>query len=360
MDKQLQFMISKGIDVHVIMPNDGFYFQKVLKREKNVIFHEVPLKRDISIKYDLISLIKIISILIDIKPDIIHLHTPKASLLGAIAGKVTFHKNIIYQMHGLVSSGDAKKGLIYFMEKLTCYMSSRVYAVSNSLMEYAVSMNYVSKKKISVIGNGTINGIDSINRFNRNLVDKQKYKLEEKFGNDSFLVGFVGRINNDKGIKEFVKVIQLLLKNIPVKAIVLGTNEIGPELNEIIRDNSKLTNNIFILDEVQDPENVMYIFDVLLLPTKREGFGLVAAEANSLKIPVVSYDIPGIRDSIDNHETGELVNYLDVQNLERSVLEYYNNPKKRKEHGINGRKRVQSLFNQEYLWNEIYSKYKKM
>ena len=145
MDKQMQFMNESGFDVHVVVPDDGYLFKKLLEREKNITFHRVPIKRDISLFFDLYSLFKIIFILIKINPDILHVHTPKASLLGSIAGRLTFQKHIIFQMHGLVSGGSYKKGLVYFMERTTCLLSTKIFAVSNSLKEFAIENNYVSR-----------------------------------------------------------------------------------------------------------------------------------------------------------------------------------------------------------------------
>ena len=361
MDKQLQYMIDNGFEVHVILPNDSEIYNMVIEREKNVIFHEVPIKRNISIISDFINLIRIIILLLKIKPDILHLHTPKASLLGVVAGRLTFQKNIIYQMHGLVSGGSTKKGLMYFIEKITCSLSTKVFAVSNSLKDFAIENGYVTRNKISVIGNGSINGIDYNGRFNPLKANKEKYRgLLKSITPSDFVVGFVGRINHDKGILDFIEVINQLNETISVKAIVLGPNEMGSELDEIIKKNSKLRDTLIFIDGVEDPENIMIHFDVLLLPTKREGFGLVAAECNSLEIPVVSYNIPGIKDAVENHATGELVDRGDVNGLANSVIEYYNNPEKLKLHGNNGRKRVKVLFNQEYIWKEFLNEYRRL
>jgi len=120
------------------------------------------------------------------------------------------------------------------------------------------------------------------------------------------------------------------------------------------------SSQIIILDFTIDPENVICDFDVLLFPSKREGFGLIAAESNSLKKPVVAYKIPGIIDAVKNNSSGILVDYGDINQLCNAIGEYYINPGKKIEHGNNGRERVKRLFQQDFLWSQIYDEYKSL
>src|SRR5690606_8071589 len=138
---QLQFMIEKGIEVIVVMPYDEIFNFKFKQREPNVRIINVELSRNISILRDVKSLIKLIRIIHKIKPQIVHLHTPKASLIGGLASRVLFKKNIIYQMHGLVSmeGNEVKSSLIYHIERLTCYFATKIFAVSNSLKDFAIA-----------------------------------------------------------------------------------------------------------------------------------------------------------------------------------------------------------------------------
>ena len=104
----------------------------------------------------------------------------------------------------------------------------------------------------------------------------------------------------------------------------------------------------------------MVHFDILLLPTKREGFGLVGAEVNALEIPVVGYDIPGFRDAVLSEETGLLVDFENTDQLFEAVLHYYKNPSLKKVHGENGRKRVIKDFDSSLIWKSLYHEYKKL
>jgi len=364
MDKQFEFMHNKGCEIHVIIPNDNYFSKKFIEREKYVKTYFIPIKRKVSLFFDLISLLALFFLFKKIRADIIHLHNPKASLLGSIAARLLLHKKIIYQMHGLVSaSGNTpKKNIVYYFEKATCKLATKIFAVSWSLRQFAIDNNYCAADKIEVIGNGTINGIDFECKFNPEKTGKNDKYIKKETIQNKFVIGFVGRINCDKGIKDYLEVFKYLINKIPILGIIVGTNESGKDFNSLLEhyNLSLNTENLLIYNHVFDPQNIMCHFDVLLFPTKREGFGLVAAEANSLKIPVVAYNIPGVKDAVENNVTGTLVEYGNIEALSTAVLEYYQNPLKKIHHGVNGRERIKILFSQKFLWNEIYTAYNKI
>ena len=133
MNGQLDYMVSKGVEVIVIMPSDNEFNQKFKERHNDVQLININFKRNISLYNDISCFFQLLWVFGKYKPNIIHLHTPKASLLGALAARILFKKNIIYQMHGLVSSygNNVNKGLLYWMERLTCFLSTQIFAVSN-------------------------------------------------------------------------------------------------------------------------------------------------------------------------------------------------------------------------------------
>lgn len=359
MTGQLDFMQSQGVDVTVIMPLDSVFNPKFREKHPNVKVININLVRNISIVKDIVSLWNLLKFFSRIKPDIIHLHTPKASLLGALAGRILFIRNIIYQMHGLVSveGNNVRRGLMYQIEKFTCSLATKIFAVSNSLKEFAVENNYCGIEKISVIQNGTINGIDYLNKFNPNVIAKSIETLNQKAFN-KFVVGFVGRLVDDKGIKDYIEVLaRLKMYKIPVLGVIIGPDESGEDFEYLMKKNKNIYNDIIVLGPQMEPQRFMIYFDVLLLPTKREGFGLVAAEANALSIPVVGYNIPGLRDAVISGKTGILVDYGNQEKLLEAIVQYYQFPHLKSLHGVQGRARVMKDFNPECIWATLYNEY---
>ena len=360
LDGQLEFMQSNGIEVSVVIPSDQ-HFNKAFKvKHPNIRVRHINFSRQISLRNDLSCLFKLIKLFKTEKPNIIHLHTPKASLLGVIAGKILFKKNIIYQMHGLVLArgNTVQKGVLYRMEKLTCSLATQIFAVSKSLKEFAIENKICKADKIKVIENGTINGIDFQNRFNpQNII---KDKSFESLKDGRYTVGYVGRLSEEKGIFDYIKVLSKLKeKKIPFTGFIIGPDESEGEFKSFLaKHNLKIGKDVYCFGEVEKPENIMSYLHVLLLPTKREGFGLVGAEANALEIPVVGYDIPGFKDAVLNDKTGLLVDYKNTDLLFDAVYKYYENPMLRTNHGKAGRVRVKKDFNFENIWQALLEEYR--
>lgn len=360
MEGQLQYMINKGFEVHLILPRDTYFTPEIKKRDSNVILHHVSLKRNISLINDLKSFIQIMYLLLKLKPSILHLHTPKASFIGALAAKFIFQKNVIYQMHGLVSTNGTKvnKSLIYYLEKYTCALVDSVYAVSFSLRDFAIKNNYCIATKIKVIGNGSINGINCESKFNRNKLNNPDKYLNVELIDGRFVIGYIGRFSREKGIFDFLEVVSIISQSHSILVVLVGSNETGEDFSELLKNFPSLdSSNLKVFNEISDPENVMHHFNILLFPSKREGFGLVAAEANALEVPVVAYNIPGVKDAIENNVSGKLVPYGNIDALVKSVVGYMEDSGQLEEHGKNGKKRVKELFNRLKLWELIYMEY---
>lgn len=362
LDGQLEYMQENGIEILVVMPSDQHFNDAFKTKHPDINVRHINFARQISLKNDLSCLFQLINLFKREKPDIIHLHTPKASLLGVIAGRLLFKKNIIYQMHGLVSArgNTVQKGMLYRMEKLTCSLANQIFAVSKSLKDFAIENKICKADKIAVIENGTINGIDFCNRFNpQNIIKDEAIK---NLAEGRFIIGYVGRLSEEKGIFDYIKVLaKFKEKEIPFKGFIIGPDESQEEFKKYLsKNNLEIDKDIYCFGEVANPENLMIYLDVLLLPTKREGFGLVGAEANALEIPVVSYNIPGFKDAVLDNKTGLLVDFEDTDKLFEAVLNYYKNPSLKREHGINGRKRVVRDFNPENIWEALLGEYKKL
>lgn len=360
MQGQLSYLHKKGVKIIIAIPQDQTFYRKIIDENPGIEVVSLNIQRSVSLKNDFKSFFSLIKILQKNKPDIVHLHTPKASFLGVIASKLLNHKVIIYHMHGLISTNGNRlnKQGMYYVEKITCFFATQIIAVSISLKELAVTNDLCESNKITVLKNGTINGIDYKNRFNPEIIRKDKKKFLTIEANH-FVIGFVGRLHQDKGIDDYFNVIKSLInQKLNVVGLVIGPDETSGKLDGMLRHyNLIVGRDIHILGQKLSPENYMVYFDILLFPTKREGFGLVAAEANALKVPVIGYDIPGLRDAVINHQTGILVDYQNVEELSEAVKSYYFSPILLSNHGENGRNRVIRDFDPESVWQAILNKY---
>lgn len=316
----------------------------------------IDINREISPFKDLKTLWNIIKTFRKVKPDIINLGTPKVSLLGMIAGYITGVKKRIYTCRGFrfEHENGMKRKVLLGMEKITSNLAHKIICISPSLRSFAIENNVFDKNKTVVINQGSSNGID-LNKFsqnNINLIKKREF-LEDNNLTDKFIYGFVGRLVNDKGIFELLKVFEkLYLTNKGIYLLVLGS-----DITSNIQEKKKLENyrnhpGICFLGFKSDIEVYISMFDVLVLPTHREGFGNAFIQAAALGVPSIGTNIIGVKDAINDGYNGLIIAPKNEEQLEEEMLKIFYNSSLRKKYGINGPKWAQN-FDREVIWKGL-------
>jgi len=311
---------------------------------------------------DLFALIRIISILKIEKPQVVHGHTPKGGLLAMLASKFLSIKNRLYHLHGLKYPGEKgiKRLIIKWMEKTTVKLSANVFAVSNSLREYAINSGLGSAEKISILLNGSVKGIDL--KMSEEIRNRKKQLISELgIKKHNITIGFVGRITEEKGVFELFEAYKRLMElKYDVGLVLCGLMEIKSERNRALFDEILKLDGVQYFGQVDNPLEYMVCCDIFVLPSWREGFGLVNIEANSVGVPVITTDIIGCKDSIENGKTGILVESKNKDELIKALEYLIKNTQKRIDMGQNGIKRVEMLYDRNAIWDELLNEYNKM
>ena len=124
--------------------------------------HRIDMRRDPAPARDLRALATWVSVLRSVKPDVISVGTPKASLLGLFAGLLVRVPVRQYMVRGLRLEGSrgVKLGVLWAAEKATMMASTDPVAISPSLKKVLVKYRLVRSSNVSVIGAGSSNGVD--------------------------------------------------------------------------------------------------------------------------------------------------------------------------------------------------------
>jgi glycosyltransferase involved in cell wall biosynthesis len=212
----------------------------------------------------------------------------------------------------------------------------KIITVSNETKKSLVKYYGVQKNRVSVVYAGVdLELIDSV-------------KVNEKYENT---IIFVGRLAPHKHVDHLLKVVKSLKKEISdINLLIVGN---GVEKENLISMTKEydLRDNIQFLDNLDYNELMgeMKKSNVLVLPSTREGFGMVLAEANACGIPVVAYASGGVIEVVENGVNGYLVEPFDLEKLEVVIDSILKNPLKRNNLGENGRKIVEKSF----IWDKI-------
>ncbi len=360
---QAQFLRSKGHEVVIVSPQ-GKEVDEIREKERCKLV-EVPFSREISILDDISSIFNIVRVIKTEKPLIINAGNPKTGFLFTLVG-VFFPKiPVIFTLRGLRS--DTLKGvkgkIVAFTEYLSCKFADKVIVISPSLKDHAIKRGLLDGRKAIVIGQGSSNGVD-IEKFKltSSAIERgQKLRKEIGIKESDFLIGFVGRITKDKGVEELYSAFKIAGKDNPeLKLLLVGPIENGDPINGELLSEMQKDSRVFMMGKRYDVTEVYAAINILVLYSHREGFGNVVLEASSMKLPVLVADIPGLRDTVEKNKTGLLIPPKNPVELAKGILYCFKNKNFMVECGELGRKRVESSFSSEVIWEGQLDLYKKL
>jgi len=218
--------------------------------------------------------------------------------------------------------------------KLTFYASNNVVIYGKSFLKYA-KMVGVPQKKVHI----TPTGIDLALKPPDNNI-RVLFNINE----NEKIVLFVGLLNMRKGIDLIIKTLNLL-KNEKIRFIIVGD---GPERKKSIEiaKNLKLNEKIVFVGNRLDVHNFYNQADLFFLPSRGEGLAGVLMEAMIYQVPIVTSNIAGTRDLVDNLENGLLCEAEDYYCYAKSIKKLLQNERLRKEFKKNGLNTIKTKF----LW----------
>ena len=175
--------------------------------------------------------------------DIVHVSTPKAGLLGAIAARLSFHRRIIYTLRGgpYVGATGLTRKMMYTTEWISCHMANRVLPIAHELADQIIEDKLVPRRKVHVIANGSSNGIDLTQYNSSDEIVAQGQAVRDKLGltDNDLLILCIGRIRREKGINELICAFQQLGdKHDHIHLLLVGVREAVDPLKK--RPNKRL------------------------------------------------------------------------------------------------------------------------
>lgn len=310
----------------------------------------IPMERAPAPGPDLRSLYRLERFFAHHRFDLVHSTSPKAGLLTALAATLaripvrlhTFTGQPWVELHGL------KRQIPRNCDRLTAALSTQVYADSPSQRDFLVAEGLVAAEKISVVGPGSIAGVE-LNRFSRAAWDNdavQKTRQELGIPRDATVIIFVGRVTRDKGVVELVSAFRDLAPADPALHLVL-VGPLEPERDPLpatVLDLMRCHDRIRVTGFSAEPEKFLAAADIFCLPSYREGFGTVALEAAALGLPTVVTRIVGLVDAVESDVTGLTVPPKDAVALAAALRTLAASPARRAALGEAGRQRVHRLF----------------
>jgi len=358
---QLQRIQAEGYEVFAISA-DG---PDVPVVEAAGIRHfAVPMTRRITPIADLRCLWNLFRIMRRERFDVVHTHTPKAGLLGQLAARLAGVPTVANTLHGFYFHDDTKPWLRRFyiwMERVAAKCSDTILSQNREDMATATAERIASPKQLKWLGNG----IDVARFDRRRLADSTLDDLRTEIGIDlsAPLVGFVGRLVEEKGILDLLQAAKVVIEALPnAQFLIVGPYDkekpdaLRPEVARLYG----VAANCRFVGMRNDMPELYALMDVLVLPSYREGFPRAPMEASAMGIPAVVTDIRGCREAVDHGENGLLFPIGDPDALARFLIELLGDDERRAQMGVKGRRIAEDRFDEQKVFDRVLGEYERL
>ena len=221
----------------------------------------------------------------------------------------------------------------------------------NLKFDRIITVSHATKN--SLINDFGVNG-DNIEII-YNGVDIHKYDSVKADNAVQNQIIFVGRLAPHKHVDHLITILDNLRKDMPsVKLLIVGKGEEKENIVQMVSDYN-LSEHVTFKQDLSDEDLIKEIkkSEILVLPSTREGFGMVLAEANCCYKPVIAYASGGTVEVIENGYNGFLVESENVNEFQEKIVELLENKELQKQLGFNGRKKVENDFD----WEKIVDEY---
>ncbi|MFP8782869.1 MULTISPECIES: glycosyltransferase family 4 protein [Planococcus] len=317
-------------------------------RNKGYAIKHIPFSRDINVFNHFKSLIKMVTLIRKEKYDIIHSHTPVASLITRLAAKITNVPLNVYTAHGFYFHENMKPfvyKMTYSLEKIWGkYLTDYIFFQSKEDYELALQKKFNKPDRLVHINNGV-----SGNKFNPLDYDRNIIRRELNVEGKKVIL-FIGRLVKEKGIRELLAAFEILSsKHSDLALLLVGGGVTGDRDGlspQAIVDkmSSSVRQDIHLLGLRDDIPKILAASDVFTLPSYREGLPRSIIEAMAMGKPIVATDIRGCREEVFDGFNGYLCRDRDVDSLVSALERLLTNDDKLNDYG----KQSRSIFLEEF------------
>lgn len=344
-----------GYDVTLISNME----QGFIERNEYAKCISLKMERGIVIKDIIPTIWKLYQIFKLEKYDIVQYTTPNAAFYASIASWLARVPVRLYSQWGIryVGLAGIKRKIFKLVEKITCMLSTDIRGVSPLNRDLAVDEGLCPPDKIKVIGKGGTIGVDlSVCALSKKQDWKAEIRTHFEIPQLAYVYGYVGRINADKGINELITAFRSMLqKDDSIFLMLVGMYDDSNAINSSLYQWARESGRVFFTGNVPSNEVYKYMaaFDVLVHPTYREGFGKVLQEAMGMSLPIITTNIPGPSEVVEEGKSGILVEARNAVALENAMYMLKKSPKLCNQLGSEARKQAELYYDRKIMLENI-------
>lgn len=341
--------LENGWEVFLLAKDSG---RKEELESLGIHFYDVPFGRtSLNPIHELRCIKMLVGLIKQIDPDVIHNVTWKGCLWGGIAAKKAGKKSIVNALSGL-GSVFINKGLVNnilgSLAKIAFKDDYSAFIFQNpDDLNWFKELGYASEDRIFLIkGSG---------------IDLGKFASKEPVNNDKLKILFPARMLKDKGLCELIEAMKHLKPKYEGKVELVLAGSCGDANKTSISEEELrsmlISGYISWIGNQNDMYPVYVDSDIVVLPSYREGLPKSLIEACAVGRPIVTTDVPGCRECVDDGINGYLVPVKSVKELADALAKLIDSCDDRKKFGIASRKKAESDFSIENVIQKTFAIY---
>lgn len=320
----IKMLIDAGNTVDVAFNIQQEVKQEILKMNCNV--YDIPFSRNPLGKDNIFAYKKIKNIISLHNYDMVHTHTPVASVIVRLVCK-RYNIKVCYTAHGFhfFKGAPLLNWIVFYpVEKMLSKYTDVLITINKE--DYVRSKKFYAKKIEYTPGVGI--NIDKINCLN---VDRYIKRQQLEISNEAFVLLSVGELNNNKNHEIVIRALASI-QNEQMHYIICGEGALKEKLVRLSLDMG-IEKQVHFLGYRQDVLEIYKIVDLFVFPSLREGLSVSLMEAMACGLPVVCSNIRGNSDLIKDDLGGALVDSNSLESYILQIKRVYNNPDAAKQFG---------------------------
>ncbi len=346
---------KQGNEVCVALGGNGVLNDNLTK--EGIRTHSInSLTRDINASKDITSLKEIYKIIKDEKPDIVHLHSPKAAGLGALSSRILKVKKIIYTVHGWTWNENRtiwEKIGIGLLSWITMLLSTYTIVLGERDLGQAQMFPFIIKK-LRMIPLGIHPPKFLIKKTAREFLQS---KTSQIFDKKTVILGTIAELHPNKGLIYAINAFDKIKDEFPFLIFfIIGEGEERNNIEKLIKE-KKLEERIILLGNIPNAAQYLKGFSIFILPSIKEGLPYVILESAYATLPVIATTAGGIPEIIDDMKSGIIIQSKKVDEISSAIKFLIENSKLQKEYAKNLQEKVKNQFDIEKMFKSISNLY---
>ncbi len=304
---------------------------------------------------DFVALYKMIRLMRNGRYDIVHTHTAKAGFLGRIAARLAGVPHVVHTLHGVTFHDHIHpvvRRLYVWLEKIAAPFCDVMISVGEDVKRKYIAEAIGRRDQYVTIPSGMNTQPFREARENPD-VSRDPRRREHGFSDDDLVVGMVSRLESRKGYRYLFEAIERLAPQHPnLKVLVVGEGNQRAEL-EAMAVSKGLAGRIVFAGYRADVAETIAVFDVAVLTSLWEGLPRVLVQYSLLEKPIVTFEVEGSREIVEDGANGFVVGLKDVDALVDRLDRVLSDPVMREEFGRISRRRVEGRWDVELMVDRI-------